>query len=82
MSRLERLLAEARRGLVPWEPIPRAAWPAIAAACGEAEREEIAARLAALRQEHAAVPEWDGDTQDDIWRVIELFEALLALSRK
>ncbi|HEU4454750.1 MAG TPA: hypothetical protein VFR81_16900 [Longimicrobium sp.] len=82
MSRLQELLVDARRGLVPWEPIPRAAWPAIAAKCGEAEREEIAARLAALRQEHAAVPEWDGDTQDDIWRVIELFEGLLALSRR
>jgi len=82
MSRLRELLASAKRGLEPWEPIPRASWPAIAAACGAAEREEIAGRVAALRQELAAVEEWDGDTRDDVWRTLELFEELLALSRK
>ena len=81
MSKLQELLVRAMRGLEPWEPIPRASWPAIAAACGTPEREEIAERLAALRQELAAVEEWDGDAQDDIWRAIEFFEELLVLSR-
>jgi hypothetical protein len=82
MSKLQELLVSAKRGLEPWEPIPRAAWPTIAAACGASEREEIAVRVAALHQELAAVEEWDGDTRDDIWRTIEFFEELLVLSRK
>lgn len=81
-SRLQELLVEARRGLVPWEPIPRRAWPAIAARCGEPEREEIARRIAALYQERETVPAWDGDTQDDIWRTLEFFEELLALAAR
>ncbi len=81
MSKLQELLVSAKRGLEPWEPIPRTAWPAIAAACGEPEREEIAGRLAALHQELATVEEWDGDTRDDIRRAIVLFEELLVLSR-
>lgn len=81
MSRLRELLVSAKRGLEPWEPIPRNSWPAIAAACGAPEREEIAERVAALHQELAAVEEWDGDARDEIWRAIELFEELLVLSR-
>ncbi len=81
MSRLQDLLVSAKRGLEPWEPIPRTSWPAIAAACGAPEREEIAERLAALHRELATVEEWDGDTQDDIRRAIEFFEELLVLSR-
>jgi hypothetical protein len=82
MSKLQELLVSAKRGLEPWEPIPRTSWPAIAAECGAPEREEIAERVAALRQELATVEEWDGDTRDDIWRTIEFFEELLVLSRK
>lgn len=40
-SRLAGLLAEAKRGLAPWEPLPAAALPALAAACGPAERAEV-----------------------------------------
>ncbi|HEX6749385.1 MAG TPA: VOC family protein [Longimicrobium sp.] len=80
LSRLPDLLADAKRGLEPWEPIPRDAWPRIAAACGAAERAEIAARIAELRRELETVEAWDGDTRDDIWRTIHFFEELLRLS--
>jgi hypothetical protein len=80
VSRLQELLMNAKRGLEPWEPIPKQAWPALAAACGSAEREEIAQRIAALRHDLNAVEEWDGDSRDEIWRAIELFEQVLALS--
>lgn len=80
VSRLQEMLIDAKRGLRPWEPIPRASWPAIAAACGPAEREEIAERIDALRRELDAVETWDGDARDEIWRAIEMFEALLSLS--
>lgn len=78
-SRLRELLAEAKRGLAPWEPVPLASLPAVAAACGPAERAEVETRLAALRAALEPVPEWDGDTRDDVWRAIETFEALQAL---
>jgi hypothetical protein len=78
-SRLGALLTEAKRGLAPWEAVPPASLPAVAAACGPAERAEVETRLAALRAELETVPEWDGDTRDDVWRAIELFEALRAL---
>jgi hypothetical protein len=80
MGKLRELLVAAKRGREPWEEIPRASWPAIAAECGAAEREEIAERLATLRHELAGVEPWDGDTRDDVWRAIEFFEELLALS--
>jgi hypothetical protein len=80
VSRLQDLLIDAKRGLEPWESIPKHAWPALAAACGSAEREEMAQRIAALRRDLDGVEEWDGDSRDEIWRAIELFEQLLALS--
>lgn len=80
-SRLQEMLVDARRGLGPWEPVPRHALLALAARCGQPEQDEIARRITALREEWETVPAWDGDTQDDIWRTIEFFEELLALAR-
>jgi hypothetical protein len=81
VSRLQQILSAAKIGLEPWEPIPRSAWPAIAAQCGPTERDEVETRLAALRTERASVEEWDGDTQDDISSAIQFFEELRLLIR-
>jgi hypothetical protein len=81
VSRLQQLLVTAKAGIEPWEPIPRSAWPAIAAQCGPAERDEIDARIAALRAEREAVEDWDGDTRGDIWFAIRFFEQLRLLAR-
>lgn len=81
MSDLQRLLVEAKGDRPPWEPIPEARWPAIAARCGPAEVEELEARVAALREELTAVPGWDGDTSDDIHRALHFFEDLIRLAR-
>jgi len=43
-------------------------------------RDEVAAihiRLKLFRAELAACPEWDGDTQDQIWDAIDTHERLL-----
>lgn len=80
MSDLPRLLAEAKGDRPPWEPIPEAAWPAIAARCGTAEIEELEARITALRAELKTVPDWDGDTSDDVHRALYFFGRLLELA--
>lgn len=49
MSRLQQILLAAKADPEPWQSIPQDRWAAIAAQCGEAERAEIGARIAALR---------------------------------
>jgi len=73
MSRLQNLLLQAKEGLQPWERIPGAKLPVIAAQCGVAELAEIRARIGALQQELSTVEDWDGDTQDDIHLTIAFF---------
>ena len=80
MSRLQQILVDAKAGLHPWDPIPSAMWPRIAAQCGAAEIAEIHQRIAALQEELTTVGQWDGDTQDDVHRTIELFRAILTLT--
>jgi hypothetical protein len=79
MSNLQKILEQAKAGLEPWEPIPQTKWPAIAAACGPAEFQEIENRIRSLLQELAETPDWDGDTQDDINKALWFFKSLLAL---
>lgn len=45
---------------------------------GESDVFDIIAELDAMSLEKAAVPDWDGDTQDDIARAKETLAALLA----
>jgi len=78
MSRLQALLVEAKKGLEPWQRIPAAAIPLIAARCGAAEFAEIHERIAALKAELAETETWDGDTRDDIHRAIAFFTSLAA----
>ena len=77
-ERLDRLVREARRDLSPWTPTPeeRVAW--IGGHCGVAEIEAVIARLDTLSRERDALPEWDGDSQDDIARAQSLFRHILA----
>src|SRR5436190_6705230 len=79
MSELQRILVAAKQGLDPWEKIPRAKWPAIAAQCGATEIQEIHQRITALKAELETVAQWDGDTRDDIHDAIAFFNQLLVL---
>jgi hypothetical protein len=82
MSNLQRLLIAAKQGLEPWEKIPAAQWPAIAAQCGPDEIQEIHDRLTTLQAELETIDKWDGDTCDDIHQAIAFFKALLLLINK
>lgn len=49
----------------------------IARSCNRNEVASIHIRLKQFRSELAACPEWDGDTQDQIWDAIEILKRLL-----
>lgn len=78
ISALDMLVRDARHDLSPWTPTPedRAVW--IGERCGIAEIEAAIARLDALSRERDGLPDWDGDSQDDIARVQEQFKRILA----
>lgn len=49
----------------------------IARSCNRDEVASIHIRLKQFRSELAVCPEWDGDTQDQIWDAIETHKRLL-----
>ena len=62
-----------------WDDVPKDYWPELARRCGAAEFADIEQRLSNLDAELKDIPAWDGDSQDDVWKARELFEALLKL---
>ena len=64
-------------GLGSWSIIPESHYPLIAKQCGGAEIDDIRSRLHDLDHQAAEIPDWDGDSQDDIWRARQLFKAIL-----
>ncbi|VXD08633.1 conserved hypothetical protein [Enterobacterales bacterium 8AC] len=81
MNKLPHLITKARKGLSPWESLPDSAIVKIARKCGRDEVAYAHIRIKELRAERIMVEDWDGDTQDDIWRAITFFEKILLLSR-
>lgn len=56
-----------KHGLGSWSIIPESHYSLIARQCGDAEIVDIRSRLTDLDQQAAEIPEWDGDSQDDIF---------------
>ena len=82
MSRWTQLIEQHRAAhdLGPWGRIPEAQWPLLASQCGPAEIAEVKQRLAELDGAAQEVPDWDGDTQDDIAHARMLLTAILRLA--
>lgn len=80
MSRLSRLIAEARAELSVQEAIPAQRWEEIGKQCGSEEIAEIQSLIDSLKAELATVETWDGDTQDDINLTLYQFSNLLKLT--
>lgn len=78
MSRLNRLIKDARAGLDPWLPMPAGRAALIGAQCGAAEVEAALARLDVLSRERDLLPAWDGDSADDIWEAQKTLQQVLA----
>lgn len=71
MKKIQRLFIEERKGLNPWDSTPPDALLRIAKRCGPDEIAAIHISIMYFKSELAMTPEWDGDTQDDIWKAIE-----------
>jgi len=78
MRKLQKLIATQYTNSSPQSNLPSTAIPRIASKCRNDEVADAHILIKQLKAELATVPEWDGDTQDDIWRTIELFRAILA----
>ncbi|MFN7056695.1 hypothetical protein [Hyphomonas sp.] len=78
ISSLTYLVNAIRDGLSPYDEGDPAGFDRAAQACGVAEIRELIRRLDILAREKATVPDWDGDTMDDIARFQSLYASLLA----
>lgn len=78
LSLLDGLIEQAARDRVPGQAISFARAAEIAPRCGVAEIEKIVERLDKLAQEKDALPDWDGDSQDDVARAQSFFAHMLA----
>ena len=78
ISALDMLVRDARHDLSPLTPMPEDRGQWIGELCGVAEIEAAITRLDELSRERDGLPDWDGDSRDDIARTQELFKRILA----
>ena len=78
ISALDMLVRDARHDLSPLTPMPEDRGQWIGELCGVAEIEAVIAKLDELSRERDGLPDWDGDSRDDIARTQELFKRILA----
>ena len=78
ISSLKMLVRDTRRDLGPWDDLPEDRLAAIGEKCGVAEIDAAIDWLDELSREGDALPEWDGDSQDDIARAREMLHGILA----
>lgn len=81
MRKLQKLIAAEYTNPPPQSNLPTTAITRIPAKCRKDEVADAHILIKQLKSELARVPDWDGDTQDDIWKAIELFRAILAKAR-
>ena len=75
---LKNLVREARQDLNPWDELPANRRAAIAEKCGVAEIQATIAWLDELSRKRDALPNWDGDSNDDIAKAQEMLQSILA----
>lgn len=78
MNSVQKLMKEARGDLEPWIEIPEDRILSVAKKCGPTEIAEALSMLQRFEQERRELPEWDGDSSDDIWRAQVTFSKLLS----
>ncbi len=74
---IEKLKAEL--GLGVWDDIPKEYYVRLADMCGPDEVQEIRERFENLKIEENEIPDWDGDTRDDLWKAREFLKAILKI---
>ena len=78
MRKLQKILHTERKDVSPYSQLSAESISRIAALCGRDEVADAHILIKQLQAERVTVPDWDGDTEDDIWRAIALFRAILA----
>jgi hypothetical protein len=78
MRKLQKILHTERKDVSPYSQLSAESISRIAAQCGRDEVADAHILIKQLQAERVTVPDWDGDTEDDIWRAIALFRAILA----
>lgn len=78
MNSVQKLLKEARGDLEPWIEIPEESILSAAKKCGPTEIAEALSMLLQFERERRELPEWDGDSSDDIWRAQGMVSKLLS----
>ncbi|MEN4668575.1 hypothetical protein ABEG72_20330 [Pantoea agglomerans] len=77
MDKLARLFKKSGDAQSTYRQTTDAQLNVIAKKCNRDEVAAIHIRLKLFRAELAACPEWDGDTQDQIWDAVETLKRLL-----
>jgi hypothetical protein len=78
MRRFQKWIVEARGDSLPWAATTRTSIPAIATRCESSDVSDLLDALDDLAREKAKLPDWDGDSYDDIARAQELFASIIA----
>jgi len=78
MWRFQKWIAEAKGDLPAWTSTPKECVPIVAARCEATDITDLLNALDELAKEKSELPQWDGDTHDDIGRAQELFARILA----
>lgn len=78
ISALTTLVLDARHDLSPYDKTPEDRIASIGSLCGVAEIEAAIIWLDELSRDGNALPDWDGDSQDDIARAREMLHGILA----
>jgi hypothetical protein len=78
MRKLQKLIAAERTAFSPYSSLSSKSISRIALNCRKDEIADAYILIMQFKSELATVPDWDGDTQDDIWKTIELYKAILS----
>jgi len=78
LKRVPDWIREARGDLSAWEATPESCVRLVAVRCAPPDITDLLDALDQLAEEKAALPAWDGDSQDDISKAQELFALILA----
>lgn len=82
MRKLQKLIAAERTAFSPYSSLSSKSISRIALKCRKDEVADAHILIMQFKSELATVPDWDGDTQDDIWRAIDLYRAILSKVRE
>ncbi|APR32332.1 hypothetical protein BTW28_15895 [Citrobacter freundii] len=73
MRKIQKLISAEREEFTPYSSLS----VGIATGCGRDEIADAHILMKQFKSELVTIPEWDGDTEDDIWRAIQLLRTIL-----